>query len=368
MTPLGPGGTPPSSPPGAELTSLELGSFGAAPMTRLSPLLLLLSIACSRPDSGTNSLAGSPAESRAREAAGDPAATEAERHDPPAPIEVRDARGQLVRLARRPTRVVSVLPALTESVAALGAAEQIVAIDGFGRVPASLADKPHLGLEPSVEAILLLEPDLVLCSRYGTLATSLEQAGLRVFADAADTYEDVFRSLDDLGHLLQRAGEARAVSARLRARVAALRARVPAGPPLRVYFEVDATPYSVGPQSFIGELIAHAGGQTVVPAALGAFPQVSPEAIIEWDPEVIVGMDLEQARQRPGWDAITAVREGRVHPLRGDTRDAIVRPSPQLDLGLEALIAILHPELEGELNGALDPELDPARGAGSEAE
>jgi iron complex transport system substrate-binding protein len=110
-----------------------------------------------------------------------------------------------------------------------------------------------------------------------------------------------------------------------------------------VYYELDATPYAVGPRSFVGELLAKAGGDNVVPADLGEFPKVSPELVTAADPEVILGATLEDVARRPGWERITAVRNKRVFSFTPEERAVIVRPGPRLAAGLTALANRLRP-------------------------
>lgn len=274
------------------------------------------------------------------------------------PLTLADDVGNRVTLAAEPQRVVSLVPSLTEAVCAIGACERLVGVDDYSNHPPQVQTLPKLGglYNPNVERIVALRPDLVLLSKYGRLPETLRQAGVTVFVFESETLEDAFRNLTTLGVLLDRQAEARQVVDRIRAemdRVASLvRSREPAP---TVYYEIDATPYAAGPGSFIGELIARAGGRNVVPAELGLFPRISPELVITADPDVIIladapyGVTPEQLAARPGWAGLKAVKQGRVVALTQEQVDILSRPGPRVAEALRLLAAILHPDLRDEL-------------------
>ncbi|AKF04320.1 ABC transporter substrate-binding protein [Sandaracinus amylolyticus] len=261
-------------------------------------------------------------------------------------ISVDDERGRTVRLARPATRIVSLLASHTETLVALGVGDRIVGRDTYSTGSPQIEALPDLGgLEPNVEAVAALEPDLVIAAEYGTQAGVLEQAGLTVWAGSAQRYDELFEVLDAIARLVGRAGEGERIARELRERIARVAARAQGAPRLRVYFEVDPTPYSVGPRSFIGEMIARAGGATIAPEPLGEFPRLALEEIVVRDPEVMIGLSLDEARGRPGWSSVTAVRRGRVRALSDAERDVIVRAGTRIDEGLQVLLEIIHPEL-----------------------
>ncbi|HEU4411877.1 MAG TPA: ABC transporter substrate-binding protein [Polyangiaceae bacterium] len=257
----------------------------------------------------------------------------------------RDDLGRLVRLEREPQRIVSLMPANTETLYALGAGPRLVGRDDFSDHPPEARALPSVGgLETiNVERVLALTPDLVVCSEFGAQAVALERAGLTVWAGSAQSYDEVFAVTSALGRLVGRAAEAEAVGAALKREVGRVEGALGGRPPVRVYYEIDATPYTVGPRSFVGTLIAKAGGRNVVPEGLGDFPKIAPELVVSADPEVMVGLSLGEARARPGWGAIAAVRAGRVRQLTPEERTVITRPGPRLGEGLRILAEIVHP-------------------------
>ncbi len=270
------------------------------------------------------------------------------------PRVVTDDLGRRVELPAEPQRIVVMLPSATETVCAIGACDKIVATDRYSNWPERVRKLPKAGglYDPNIELIVSLKPDLVIASKYGKLVDRLEQAGVPVFAVATETYADIFATARKLGRLLGREAQAEALVARIQAEVYALEslaAKAEARP--RVYYEIDATPYTVGPDSFIGVLIQKARGENIVPRELGLFPKISPEFVVEKDPEVIVlgdapyGVDLEALKKRPGWDRIRAVRTGRVCELTKAETDVVHRPGPRVPQGLRVLIRCIHPEV-----------------------
>jgi cobalamin transport system substrate-binding protein len=259
--------------------------------------------------------------------------------------ELRDELGRLVRLEREPQRIVSLMPPNTEMLFAMGAGAKVVGRDDYSDYPPEARALPALGgLDNiNVERTLALGPDLVVCSEFGAQAVALERAGLTVWAGSAQSYDEVFAVIAALGRLVGRAAEAEALGASLKGEVARVEAAIGARAPARVYYEVDPTPYTVGPRSFVGTLLAKAGGRNVVPEGLGDFPKIAPELVVSADPEIIVGVTLAEARARPGWSSIAAVRSGRVRPLSPEERTVITRSGPRLGQGVRILAEILHP-------------------------
>lgn len=273
------------------------------------------------------------------------------------PLVVHDDLGRTVTIPTEPERIVVMLPSATETLCAIGACGRIVATDDYSNWPPEVANKPKAGglYNPNVELIVSLKPDLVVGSKYGKLTEALEKLGLTVYAVDTQTYQDIFRSARDLGRLVNRESEAEALIARINADVYALETQAAKAPDRpTVYYEIDATPYTVGPGSFIGTLIEKARGVNIIPAELGLFPKISPELVVEKDPEVIVlgdapfGVTAEKIAQRPGWSGIRAVKSGRVCELTQKETDLIHRPGPRVAQGLEVLIRCLHPGLLGK--------------------
>lgn len=265
---------------------------------------------------------------------------------------VVDDLGREVALAAPPARVVSMLPSHTESVCALQACDLLVGLDRHSDL-AGLGDLPRLGdaFAPDLEAIVALEPDLVLVDEYSGLHAPLEELGVTVYAGSPQTVDETYAYLADLGRLLGRETEAAVLLGRLRGELVGFAALLEGAERPTVFVELDATPYSAGPGSYLDELLALAGGANVVPASLGPFPQVDPEFVVLADPDVVLlldapfGVTAQDVARRPGWEGLRAVTSGRVVELSDDEVDALSRPGPRLGEAVRLLVRLLHPEL-----------------------
>jgi len=262
------------------------------------------------------------------------------------PVQVRDDLGRAVSVARRPERILSLLPSFTETLFALGAGERVVGVDDFSDYPEAAQRLPKLGglYDAQLERALSLQPDLIFISEGSAAVTPLSRAGAAVWAGSPRKLEDVYRIIELTAQLIGCPREAASLVARMKAQIAAAEARVQDLPRVSVYYELDPAPYSVGPSSFIGSLITKAGGVNVVPAELGEFPKLSPELVVSSNPQVIIGASLADVEHRPGWAKISAVVQRRVYAWSAEEAHLLSRPGPRLPEGLRALAQRLHPE------------------------
>lgn len=265
------------------------------------------------------------------------------------PLTVTDDLGRSVTLKREPLRIVAMLPSHTETLIALGAGGKLVGIDQYSNYPKDVTDKIQKvgsGFQPNIEAIVALKPDLVLAdeSASSRLTEKLEKAGLTVYGGTAQTYNEVFSKISTLGKLVNRESAALNLITSLRRDLNAVQDAVRGAPKVSVYYEIDPTPYSAGPNSFIGELLSKAGGANIIPANLGDFPKISPELVVSANPSVIIGASREDVAKRPGWNTIGAVKNGQVYRPTPQEDDALSRPGPRLAVALRVLARMLHPE------------------------
>jgi iron complex transport system substrate-binding protein len=266
---------------------------------------------------------------------------------------VVDDLGRVVAPSGSVERIVSMVPSHTEAVCALGRCDALVGRDTFSNYPARVLTLPDLGsaFSPDLEALIALEPDLVLVDEYSGLAEALAPFGIAVYAGTPQRLEGVFELFDRLGRLLDARDEAEALSASLRSRIdAVMTLTAPLEGP-SVYYELDASPYSVGPEGYLGTLIGAAGGRNIVGAELGEFPLLDPEFVVAADPDLIVlgdapyGESLETLRARPGWGGLSAVVAGRVVELTAEQVDVLSRAGPRVGDAVELLARIFHPDL-----------------------
>ncbi len=249
-------------------------------------------------------------------------------------LQVRDDRGQTVSFARAPQRIVSVLPSLTEMVCELGQCQRLVGVDRYSNYPQSVRALPRVGggLDPNVESIVALKPDLVLLATSSPAAGRLQALGLKVVALEPKSYADTQRVLAQVGLLLEVADAQRLWRA-IDAGVAAAAASLPASARnMRVYFEVNSAPYAASEGSFIGETLTRLGVRNIVPAALGPFPKINPEFVVRADPDLIMVGDATYAgmAQRPGWAGMRAIKASRVCVFSPEQSDVMVRPGPRM--------------------------------------
>ena len=258
------------------------------------------------------------------------------------PVVVRDDRGSEHRFAAPPQRIVTMLPSLTEAAWVLGAGPRLIGVDRYSNWPAAIATLPRLGgLEDAhIEAIAALKPDVVLASTSSRAMERLEALGLRVVRLKSDSHDDVRRTLQLIAELLGTPQASARVWADIQRQIDAAATRVPpAQRGRRVYFEIRGGPYAAGTTSFIGETLSRLGMGNIVPAALGPFPKLNPEFVVRARPDVIMGLQAEQAAllRRPGWDGLAAIRERQLCGFDAAQYDILVRPGPRMGDGAALL-------------------------------
>jgi iron complex transport system substrate-binding protein len=249
-------------------------------------------------------------------------------------LQVTDDRGNKLTLAKAPQRIVSLLPSLTETVCALGQCQRLVGVDRYSNYPESVTRLPQVGggMDPNIEAIVALRPDVVLAAVSSRTATRLVSLGIPVFALEPKTQADVQRVIGVLGQLLDVPGADklwREIDAGVSAAAQSLPANVRG---TRVYFEVNRGPFGAGEASFIGEVLTRLGAKNILPSKLGPFPKINPELVVRENPDLImVGKaNLEGLEQRPGWSNIRAIREQHVCVFGDEESNVLVRPGPRM--------------------------------------
>lgn len=247
-----------------------------------------------------------------------------------------------------PQRIVSLLPALTEAVCVLGACDRLVGVDRYSNWPEQVRQLPQLGggLDPNVEAIVALQPDLVLTAASSPAARRLPALGIPVLVLEPVTFADVQPMLLAVAHRLGLpAPQAQAVWHDIETQLAATAQQVPAhAQGLRVYYEVNPALFAAGRASFVGEVMHRLGLDNVVPSHLGAFPKLNPEFVVRANPALIVVAQRESAglSHRPGWRRIDAVSKGHVCALSDEQSDVMVRPGPRMAEAADIVLACLH--------------------------
>jgi len=248
--------------------------------------------------------------------------------------QVTDDRGVTVTLPQAPRRIVTLLPSLTEVVCALGRCDRLVGVDRYSDYPASVRALPQLGggLDPNIEGVVALRPDVVLMATSSRAVQRLESLGVKVVAlephDAADVQRVIARIGDVLG-----VPDAQRLWREIDAGVNAAAASIPpAARNTRVYFEVGRGPYAAGEASFIGETLTRLGAKNIVPRSEGPFPKINPEFVVRADPDLIMISQnaAPQLEQRPGWASLRALRGRRLCVFSPEDSAVLVRPGPRM--------------------------------------
>jgi iron complex transport system substrate-binding protein len=276
----------------------------------------------------------------------------------PATLTFTDGLGREITLDGAAQRIVSLAPSNTEILFAIGAGDQVVGRDQFSDYPEAAKNVTDIGSTfeaLNTELIVSLEPDLVLAAEINTpeQAKQLEDLGLKVYyLKNPLTLEEMYSNLEIVAQLTGREAEAATLIKSLKARVAAVDEKIaPISSRTNVFYELDGTdpakPYTAGKGTFITQLIDRAGGYNIA-SDLAGYPQMSLEQVVAADPAFIIlgdaryGVSPESIAQRPGWENLSAVKNGQVVPFNDDL---VSRPGPRLVDALEELAKLLRPEL-----------------------
>jgi cobalamin transport system substrate-binding protein len=276
---------------------------------------------------------------------------------PPSPAirEVTDGYGRTVRVPSNPSRIVSLAPSLTETVYALGDEDHLVGDTDYCDYPPEAQKKPKVGgvINPNLEEIASLHPDLVLVTKEGNLldtVRSLETLGIPTYATDARSIEEIISSTQKLADVLNVSAAGKVLADELQRRLAVLQSKLSAVPPKRVLFVVWPEPLmSVGKGTFIADALHRAGAVSIVNSNQD-WPQVDLEEVARLQPEYLVfasshsgspSYDFETLANRPGWRILDAVRNRHFAVVS----DAIIRPAPRMVSVIEDLARQLHPEI-----------------------
>ena len=263
-----------------------------------------------------------------------------------------DDAGRKIYLAKAPRRIVSLAPSVTEMVFAIGAGDQLVGVTEFCDFPPEALSKQKVGYSnPNLELMIALQPDLVLAPKEflkPDMIATLEKLKVPVFVMGATKIEDIFSHLHTLGRMLDHSVAANDVILALRRQLVEIQSRTQGLPPVRVLYVLNSQPLiTVGPGSFINQLIEMAGGANIAAQSGMAYPRLSMEVVLQQDPEVLVfpvgkteGISDGEQQAWQQWPTMAAVKQGRLHQIPADLLN---RPGPRVGQALGILAQILHP-------------------------
>lgn len=286
---------------------------------------------------------------------GDGGETRAPTATPPSafPLTIEQSDGQQLTLEKAPERIVSLSTHATEIVCAIGAGDQLAAVERYANCPLGSKEKPELdAYRPNLEAIAGYRPDLVyVFSDTDGIVEALRRTGTPVlYLELPSSLEGVLEKIELFGRLSGHEAEAMDLVQSMRERMDAVRekvADVSEGP--RIFHELDPTYFTAAPNSFVGDFYNLLKANNIAEGATDEYPQLSAEVIVQRDPEVIVLADgpghgdvtPEQVKQRPGWDQISALKNNRICAI---VPELVSVPGPRVVEGLEELARCLYPE------------------------
>ena len=241
--------------------------------------------------------------------------------------------GYTTKIAKKPTKIISLSPSATEIFYAVGAGSQILAVDNLSNYPAGAPISEISAFEPNVEAILAKKPDLVLLSIDSTKAPQIRNAlvklGIPVLMEKAPaTLNDVYAENTLLAKVTDRQEGAIKLNAAMAKSIKDVLAKAKKSSKIRIFHELDDTYYSVTSNTFIGKVYKDFGAVNISDAASGAdnsgYPQLSAEYLLKSDPQVIFladaqyGVTADSVSKRAGWSQISAVKNKKIVELPAD--------------------------------------------------
>ena len=266
--------------------------------------------------------------------------------------QITDEASRQVRISGKIERVISLAPNLTEIIYAVGAGDRLVGNTTYCDYPAEAKSVQKVGdtLQPNIERILALRPNLIFISTSSQLEAFTQQLnahGIPVYVSDPHDLEGVFRSIHNLGLLLDRQQQAEELLNQLRNRTAGVEKAVSYHKSVRVFYQLSAEPlYTAGRDAFVTDLIKRAGGLSVTADVPEAWPRFSEESAVAARPEAIIlptggSMGAANSDVAAGLKKAPAVLQGKVIKIDGDL---LVRPGPRAVDGLEKLAQALHPD------------------------
>ena len=259
-----------------------------------------------------------------------------------------DDIGRTVNISSNPQRIISLAPNITEILFYLNLDNKVVAVTDFCNYPEGAKKKPSVGLllSPDIEKIVSLKPDLVFATAEGNredIVSNLQRFSINVYVLNPHSMEDILREIQRIGNITGQDGTVSDKVKNLANRIDAVKKKVAGSRRVRVLYLVSHEPMiSVGPGSFIHDIIEIAGGKNIFSQSLIRYPQVNMEEILSKDPEVIIAPpDIAESIRlwEKRWGDISAIRNKRVYSIE---TDVISRPGPRIVDGMEEIFKFIH--------------------------
>jgi len=265
-----------------------------------------------------------------------------------------DALGRAVTISFPPKRILSLAPDITETLFALGLSHEIVGVTRFSDFPPAAKEKPKVGpyTDINIEAVINLEPDLILGTGSGNLRgqiRQLERLGFPVYVVYPRNFDGIMTTIRRIGKIVGRESEGEAIFREMRQRVEEVSRRVAGRDKPKVFLQIGRDPiFTVSKGSFAHDLISIAGGDNIAKDARIPYPSFTLEEVILKAPEVLIISSMYVDRNHSQWleewkkwRVLPAVKNNRLYTIDSDLVD---RPSPRIVEGLEQMAHIIHPE------------------------
>lgn len=269
--------------------------------------------------------------------------------EPAFPVTISDDASRSVTVEAEPERIVSLAPANTEVLFALGLGDKVVGVTSYDDYPAEVADIDKVGdfTGPNIEAVAAANPDLILATTgvQADTITKLEDLGATVVAIDPQSLAGLYADIEDIGAVTGRKAEAADVVREMRAEVEEIQEAVSGREPVTAFVEIGQNPlFTVGSGTLIDELIRLAGGKNIVEA--GGYVPYSTEQVVKDDPTVYLATkgsmsDPSALAKRAGFEKLSAVKNERVVILDDNL---VSRPGPRVVAGLKQIAEALHPD------------------------
>ena len=269
------------------------------------------------------------------------------------PKTVTDLTGDSFVLNEMPQNLLSLSPAATEILFAIGGGDSIVAVDSYSNFPVATENLPKLGFQDTTtEAIMSYEPDFVITTGgHEELTQQLKALGVAtVLLDGAVSIDGIYLQISLLGEIMALENNAEVLIVNMKKQINVIEKKlenVNNGP--SVFYELDPGLWTVSSDSFIGELLSILKLRNIAASAVTSYPQMNLESIISENPDVILladfqyGENVQSVKARPGWEVITAVKNDKILEIRDG--DIVSRPGPRIGNGLELLAKLVYPDI-----------------------
>jgi len=268
------------------------------------------------------------------------------------PVTIVDSLGREITVATEPQKIISLSPAITEILFAIGVEDKIIGVTDYCDYPPAALDKPRVGSfkNPNLELIVNSQADVIFVAAgiQTEFVKRFEDLGIKVVTLDAESVSQVLENIQTAGTVTGATAKAQELVDTLEQRINAVQEKVArAGYKPTVFFEVWDNPLmTAGPGSFINDLIVLAGGKNIAADVNKRYAEFSLELLVERDPDIYIlnnhAHQPEDIKNRSGYAGLKAVQNNQVHSIEDDL---VTLPGPRIVDGLEEMAKIIHPEV-----------------------